>query len=95
MDKQNILSILIREKPVLFSRYPISKLGVFGSVSRGDNHSNSDLDVLVEFHKSVGMEFISLAEELENLLGCKVDLVSRNGIKERYFQEIENDLIYV
>jgi len=50
---------------------------------------------LVEFNKPVGIEFIDLANELESILNLKVDLVSRNGVKTKYFGSIENDLIYV
>ena len=95
MDKNKALFVLGSLKPSLFKKYPIARLGIFGSVSRGEQGPDSDLDVLVEFHQSVGIEFISLAEELEEILNCKVDLVSRKGLKYRYFQEIENDLIYV
>ena len=50
---------------------------------------------MVEFDRSVGMEFIHLCYELEKLLNRKVDLVSRNGVKEKYYKEIERELIYV
>jgi hypothetical protein len=41
------------------------------------------------------MEFIDLGDELEKMLGMKVDLVSKNGIKPRYLKQIESELIYV
>ena len=50
---------------------------------------------MVEFKDKIGIRFIDLAEEIENLVGFKVDLVSRNGIKERYFKVIKPELIYV
>jgi predicted nucleotidyltransferase len=50
---------------------------------------------MVEFDHPVGMEFIHLCYELEKILNRKVDLVSRNGIKEKYFNELKEDLIYV
>lgn len=53
------------------------------------------MDILVEFSGRVGMEFISLGDELEELLGQRVDLVSRNGLKARYFDRIKGDLVYV
>lgn len=89
------LEILRDVKPFLLSKYPIKKIAVFGSVSRRDDEENSDIDILVEFERSVGMELIHLCYELEKLLNRKVDLVSRNGIKEKYFKEIESELIYV
>ena len=50
---------------------------------------------MVEFHSRVGSEFIELADELEEILGIKVDLVSKKGIKVRYFERIKEDLIYI
>jgi len=41
------------------------------------------------------MEFIHLAHQLEEVLNRKVDLVSRNGIKDKYFEQIKEDLVYV
>jgi len=50
---------------------------------------------LIEYEQPIGIELIDLAEELENLLKRPVDLVSRNGIKPKYFKEIQKDLMYV
>lgn len=82
-------------KPRLMQRYALKRIALFGSVSRGDDTPDSDVDILVEFAQPVGMEFIFLAQELEMLLNRKVDLVSRGGIKSKYFQVIEPDLRYV
>jgi predicted nucleotidyltransferase len=75
--------------------YGISRMAVFGSVARGDETPESDIDLLVEFSRPVGIEFIDLGNELEKELGRKVDVVSRRGIKDKYFKEIEKDIIYV
>ena len=93
--KQNILEILKKYKGRLFQKYGIKELAVFGSVSRGDFNENSDIDILVDFYRNIGIEFIDLADELEEILNKKVDLVSRNGIKDKYFQYIKQDLEYV
>lgn len=82
-------------KPVLLKDYPIKHLALFGSISRQEDNKDSDVDIMVEFERPVGMEFIHLCYELEKILDRKVDLVSRNGIKEKYFNEIKKDLIYV
>lgn len=82
-------------KSVLLKDYPIKNLALFGSVSRKEDSADSDVDIMVEFDRPVGMEFIHLCYELEKILNRKVDLVSRNGIKEKYFNEIKDDLIYV
>jgi predicted nucleotidyltransferase len=95
MNRQDALLQLGILKPDLLQKYPISNLGIFGSVSRGEEGPESDLDIVVEFYKPVGLAFLELAEELEQKLQCKVDLVSRKGIKDRYFLEIKKDIIYV
>lgn len=86
---------LAAQRANLFSKYPLKSMAIFGSVSRGDQGPKSDVDILVAFSKPVGMEFLDLAYELEDLLECKVDLVTREGIKDRYFKYIEPDLKYV
>lgn len=86
---------LLGHKKSLFQKYPIKELAIFGSYARNEQGPKSDLDLLVEFHAVVGSEFIELADELEDLLGITVDLVSKKGIKPRYFDQIKSELIYV
>ena len=65
-------------------RYGISEFAVFGSAARGDMGEDSDIDVMVEFSPEVrvGMlRFAELNEELERLLGRRVDLVTKGGLK--------------
>ncbi len=92
---QEIKDKIKSNKPALKAKYNVDKIGVFGSYSRNDQNENSDIDILVEFSEPIGLEFVALADELEKLLGQKVDLVSRKGIKEKYFKIIEKDLQYV
>ncbi|WP_373515884.1 nucleotidyltransferase family protein [Persicitalea sp.] len=92
---QSILQTLTYLKPELVSKYHIRSLGLFGSVVRDDFTESSDVDILVDFSQPIGIEFIDLADFIEDKLHKKVDLVSRNGIKEKYFQAIESELVYV
>ena len=55
----------------------------------------SDVDILVDFSQPIGIEFVDLAEFLENYIERKVDLVSRSGIKDKYFSQIESQILYV
>lgn len=70
-------------------------MAIFGSYSRKEDTAPNDLDLLVEFNGKIGVRFIDLADELENLVGVKVDLVSKKGIREKYLKAINDDLIYV
>lgn len=92
---QEIKNSLSSHKIRLFNDYPIKSMAIFGSYSRKEQSDSSDLDILVEFSDRIGVRFIDLAEELENIVGFKVDLVSKKGIKEKYLNAINSDLIYV
>ena len=83
------------KKKQLAKKYPIESLAIFGSYARDEQTEDSDLDIIVEFNGAVGSKFIQLADELEEAIGIKVNLVSKKGIKERYFNSIKSDLIYV
>ena len=92
---ENIQSTLKELKPDLSTRYGVSTLGLFGSIVRDDFTNESDIDIVVSFSKPIGIEFVTLADELEDKLKRKVDLVSRNGIKPKYWEFIEPEVIYV
>ncbi|MEP6466148.1 MAG: nucleotidyltransferase family protein [Parafilimonas sp.] len=95
-DKQTILEKLKQAKPSLEKKYGVKQIALFGSYSRNDAvQGKSDVDVMVDFYQPIGLDFVTLADELEDLLQVKVDLVSRGGIKPKYFSVIEPDLIYV
>ncbi len=64
----------------ILKRYGIKKAAVFGSYARGDQKESSDIDILIEPVKGMGLEFVGLGLELEDKLRMKVDLVSYNGI---------------
>lgn len=82
-------------KPELSKRFYVDRIGLFGSITRNDFNENSDIDVIVDFKKPVGVEFIDLADYLEFKLKRRVDLISRNGVKDKFFEEIKNEIMYV
>lgn len=59
------------------------------------NFDDSDIDILIDYEESIGIEFIDLAEELEKILKHKFELVFRKGIKQKYLKEFQKDLVYV
>ena len=96
IDQEYIISILQEAKPALQKSYGFTAIALFGSYSRNTAiEDKSDIDVMVEFTEPIGIRFIDLADELEQILKHKVDLVSRKAIKPKYFEVIEPDLIYV
>jgi hypothetical protein len=94
-NTEQIVKILKDQKKELEKKYPISELALFGSYARGDNNEQSDIDILVDFDGRIGIEFITLAHELEDIFQTKVDLVSRKGIKPSYLPFVEKNLIHV
>lgn len=91
------LETLRRHREELHQLFPIKSLWIFGSRARDDYRPDSDLDILVEFDGPIGLEFVSLHDQLEEWLGVKVDLVSKNAVKgkPRLWTSIEEDLINV
>ena len=81
--------------PELTHKYHVHTLGLFGSIVRDDFSTDSDIDILVDFDRPIGIEFIDLADYLEANLRHKIDLVSKNGIKEKYYKAIEKEIVYV
>ena len=79
--------------PELKREFPVKRLSLFGSVARSEQTPDSDLDVLVEVDLRIGLRFVSLAERLEQILGCLVDLVSRRSISPEMWRQNEPDLI--
>ena len=81
-----------------FSKQPVLKAYLFGSYVRGEENENSDVDLLVEldYTQPIGLEFIQMQIDLQNLLSKKVDLVSARGLS-KYIKPIldkEKELIY-
>jgi uncharacterized protein len=83
----------------LCRRYRVRELSVFGSAARGEMRPDSDIDLLVDFQPNaeVGLiEHAGLMLDLARLLGRKVDLVSKNGLKPRIRSTVlgEAQLVY-
>jgi len=93
--REDILNMLAREKTSLQRRYPVRRLALFGSYARGEAQSDSDVDLLVEVDPSIGLRFVTLAEDLEQLLGLPVDLVSERALKPNHMAVLIPELIDV
>ena len=95
MDEKRIKQLLKSNKERLFTIYPLASLALFGSYADGTATENSDVDILVEFKRPVGFEFIDLSIELENLLQKPVNLVTRQAVKPKLLPYITQQLYYV
>ncbi len=90
-----ILKLLKELKPELERKFNVSKIGVFGSFVRNEQHSNSDVDLLVEFTEPIGLKIIDLKEFLEEKLGRRIDLISSEGMSPYIKPYIEKEIVYV
>ncbi|MBL7131394.1 MAG: nucleotidyltransferase family protein [Candidatus Omnitrophica bacterium] len=96
MTIQNIRNIINKNRKFLKEKYKIKSMSIFGSIARDEGSTNSDVDVLVEFNESPDMfEFIKLEQFLENLLGAKVDLVTKKALKPLIKDKILKEAVYL
>jgi len=94
LDTNNILKIIKQYKTILEEKYKINKIGFFGSYARGEATQESDLDILVEFSKPIGWEFVDFTEFLEEIFQHKVDVVTINALRPQMKDTILNEVIY-
>ena len=96
MNKNEILEILRAHRDELRKRFGVKSLAVFGSVARGEAGPDSDVDILVEFEGRATFDrYMGLKFFLEDLLGRRVDLVTRKALKPRLRPYVEREAIYV
>lgn len=78
----------------LLHRHRVRNPRIFGSVARGEDHEGSDVDLLVEFAQGTSLfDILSLQDELEELLGVRVDLASEQGVKRHLHRTVSRDLV--
>jgi predicted nucleotidyltransferase len=93
---EDIRRVLREYWPVLVERYGVQELAIFGSYARGEAQPGSDLDLLVEFAEPLGLfRFIQLERELSELLGVKVELVTRSALKPHIGRRVLQEAISV
>ena len=73
-------------------RNDISYCAVFGSFARGEADENSDIDLLVQFSKPIGWKFFGIAEDLQKVLGKKVDLATEKMLNKRIRESVLRDV---
>lgn len=95
MTKNEILATLKEIKPVLYQEYAVKEIGLFGSFSEGSNTEDSDIDILVELEKPIGWKFFTLEIYLEQIFERKIDLVTKNALKEQIRERILKQVNYV
>jgi hypothetical protein len=95
-SKAEILRLLKLYKPKAQSQYGLTRLGIFGSVARGEQTEDSDVDVCYEGRVPSLLTLDLIQSDLEQLFECRVDMVRiRDGMNNLLKQRIHKEVIYV
>ncbi|MDP2362549.1 MAG: nucleotidyltransferase family protein, partial [Ignavibacteria bacterium] len=94
-SKTEIVNKLNELKPMLQKDYAVKRIGLFGSFSDNTFNDESDIDILVELEKPIGWKIFSLEIFLEEIFNRKIDLVTKNALKEQFKNNILNQIQYV
>jgi uncharacterized protein len=93
MDRDEVLLLLKNRKRTL-RKYDVRSLSLFGSMARNDARKKSDVDLLVEFSRPVGLfQFARLKMFLEDVLGREVDLVTPEALRQELREDILREAI--
>jgi predicted nucleotidyltransferase len=97
MKKVNELKKILRDhKPGLKAEYSVIEIGIFGSYIKGNQKKTSDVDILVEFEKTIDLfTFVHLKNHLVDLLGVNVDLVTKKTLKPKIGEPILSETVYI
>ena len=93
--KADILAKLKELQPILKKEYAVKRIGLFGSFSDESFSKDSDIDLLVELEHPIGWKFLSLEIFLENIFNRKIDLVTKNAIKDQIKDRILKQVNYI
>ena len=95
-DLRSLEENLKRLKPTLSRKFKIKRLGIFGSFVNGRFGKSSDIDILVEFSKSIDLlDFVALERYLSEQTGAKIDLVSLKALRPEFKDAILNEVVYI
>lgn len=86
--------LLADDLRTILAEYGATNIEVFGSVARGDDHENSDIDLLVDLAPDVGMfDLLRMQSAAEALLGRPVDIVPRASLKSGVADDVRRDAV--
>ena len=96
MNRQTALRLLTEHKSRLVSRFGVTKLALFGSTARDSATDQSDVDVLVAFDgPATSARYFGVQFYLEDLLDCRVDLVTEKALRAEFRSYVEQDAVHV
>ncbi|MFY9825310.1 MAG: nucleotidyltransferase family protein [Thermoanaerobaculia bacterium] len=99
LTKETILRLLRESYPQLTVQFGVRRIGLFGSFARETAQESSDVDLIVEFQRPIGLKFMELVEYLETLLGRRVDVLTPAGLRgirlPEVARQIEESVVHV
>ncbi len=99
LTKEQVIQLLRENYPHLVAEYGVKRIGLFGSYAKGVPNEQSDVDVVVEFERPIGLKFIELTDYLENLFDKKVDVLTPAGLQgirlRQVAENIAESIVYV
>jgi len=96
MNRSRALELLAQSKPILVARYGVTQLSLFGSTASNNARSDSDIDILVDFDGPATSErYFGVQFYLEDLFGCKIDLVTEKALRVELRPFIEKEAVRV
>jgi len=95
ITKNDILFQLRELKPTLHREYAVKEIGLFGSFSDNTFNEESDIDIIVELERPIGWKFFTLELYLGSIFNRKIDLITKNALKEQIKDTILKQVNYV
>ena len=96
MRRADVIALLAARRDEIVRQFGVRSLSLFGSMARDEARPNSDVDLLVEFEGPTTFDgHMGLLVFLEDLLGCRVDVVTAKGLKPGLRVLIDQDLVRV
>jgi predicted nucleotidyltransferase len=96
VNRDTVIRAIRNENPTLRERFGVKSISLFGSVSRNEATTTSDVDLLVEFSRPTGyFGLFALQDYLVHILGCPVDIGTPASLKPRIRKQVMGDLIRV
>ena len=94
---EELKKILAEHKDEIREKYGVVILGVFGSYAREEQKETSDVDIIVELERPIGLKFYEFWDYIENILGTKADVLTLSALKQKtlLWEKVKEDIVYV
>ena len=92
LSVSDVIKVLKKEQLFLKNEFGVKRIAIFGSFAKGTQSAKSDIDILIEFERPIGLKFIRLAEYLDKKLGRKTDILTTVGVESIRIKKIAEDI---